>query len=134
MLKCPDLEKFFNESLIMAMDNLIILRDRLRGFAENRDWSQFHTPKNLAMALSVEAAEVVELFQWLTPEESVGLPNHKFYKAREELSDVLIYLVMLADRLGIDLSVAANEKISENEIKYPVQKSRGRADKYLDLE
>jgi NTP pyrophosphatase (non-canonical NTP hydrolase) len=118
----------------MAMDDLVILRDRLRGFAENREWSQFHTPKNLAMALSVEVAEVVELFQWLTPEESVRLSNHRFENTRRELSDVLIYLVMLADRLGIDLFVAANEKISENEIKYPVQKFRGRADKYSDLE
>lgn len=117
----------------MAKDNLIFLGNRLRRFAQERDWEQFHTAKNLAMALSVEAAEILEIFQWLTPEESLDFPKDKRDKLCREVADVLIYLIMLADRLHIDLLDAAHIKISENEIKYPVQKARGRADKYSDL-
>jgi NTP pyrophosphatase (non-canonical NTP hydrolase) len=118
----------------MGNDNCLpALRDRLRKFVEARDWGQFHTPKNLAMALSVEASEALELFQWLTPEQSRFLPERQLCKARKELADVLIYLVMLGDRLGIDLFAAAEEKISENEIKYPVGRARGRSDKYTEL-
>jgi NTP pyrophosphatase (non-canonical NTP hydrolase) len=109
------------------------LTEKIRGFARNRDWEQFHSPKNLAMALSVEVAEVVEHFQWLTQEESSRLDPAKLREIREEIGDVMIYLVRLADCLGIDPLQAADEKIRINERKYPVEKSRGLAAKYTEL-
>src|SRR5690242_21089208 len=101
------------------IQDLVTLRDALREFAAARDWRQYHTPKNLAMALIVEAAELVEHFQWATPEESVALPPQKAAAVREEVADVLIYLVEMADVLGIDLIAAARDKIVKNAIKYP---------------
>ena len=95
------------------------LRDALRAFAEARDWRPFHTPKNLAMAMIVEAAELVEHFQWATPEESLRLPPDKLAEVRDEVADTLIYLVELADALGIDPIAAARDKIAKNAIKYP---------------
>lgn len=112
---------------------LIELRDRLRLFAREREWQRFHTPKNLAMALIVEAAELAEHFQWLTPEESGRLPADKQDKVRDELADVLVYLVELADVLDIDLVAAAHDKIAKNAAKYPVEKARGNARKYDEL-
>ncbi len=106
------------------------LRDRLREFVDERDWQQFHTPKNLAMALAGEAAEILEIFQWLTAEQSADLPEEKMAEVRDEIGDVLIYLVRLADQLGIDPMKAANEKIERNRKKYPAELVRGRADKY----
>lgn len=106
---------------------------KVRAFARDRDWEQFHSPKNLAMALSVEVAEVVEHFQWLTQEESNRLDPAKINKISEEIGDVLIYLARLADRLGIDPVQAAEEKIRINEKKYPVEKARGLAAKYTEL-
>jgi len=105
------------------------LRAALRHFADERDWEQFHSPKNLAMALSVEVAELVEHFQWLSQQQSLHLPPAKNTAVREELADVLIYLVRLADRLDIDLLEAAEDKLLINAQKYPVQASRGRSDK-----
>lgn len=99
--------------------DLPTLRDALRQFAEARDWRPYHTPKNLAMAMIVEAAELVEHFQWATPEESMALPPDKLLEVREEVADTLIYLVELADALGIDLIAAARDKIAKNAIKYP---------------
>jgi dCTP diphosphatase len=99
--------------------DLSSLRDALREFAAARDWRPFHTPKNLAMAMIVEAAELVEHFQWATPEESMALPPAKLLEVREEVADTLIYLVELADVLGIDLIAAARDKIAKNAIKYP---------------
>ena len=110
------------------------LKKRLREFAIARDWEQFHSPKNLSMALSVEAAEVVEHFQWLTEEESRNLPGDKIEEVESELADTLIYLVRLADELNIDLLAAARNKIEVNERKYPVDKARGNAMKYTDLD
>jgi NTP pyrophosphatase (non-canonical NTP hydrolase) len=110
-------------------DELAGLRDRLREFASQRDWQQFHTPKNLAMALIGEAAEVVEHFQWLTPEQSAALTPEQRAAIELELADVLLYLVMLADRLGVDLGAAARRKIAINGEKYPVASSRGSARK-----
>jgi NTP pyrophosphatase (non-canonical NTP hydrolase) len=98
------------------------LRDALREFAAARDWQQYHTPKNLAMAMIVEAAELVEHFQWLTPEESRRLPPEKLAEVREEAADTLIYLVELADALEIDLIAAARDKIAKNAVKYPAGK------------
>ena len=109
------------------------LAQKLREFAAKRDWEQFHSPKNLSMALSVEVAEIVELFQWLTEEESYKLPPDKLDKTKEEIGDVVIYLAMLADKLGIDPVEAAWEKISTNEVKYPVEKVKGSSQKYSEI-
>ena len=114
-------------------DSLIRIRDALRSFAARRDWDQFHSPKNLATALAVEAAELLEPFQWLTDEQSRNLPAGTRLAVEEELADVLLYLVRLADRLGVDLDQAAAAKITRNEEKYPVDKSRGSSRKYTEL-
>ena len=108
-------------------DRLENLRARLAKFAAARDWDQFHSPKNLAMALIAESAELVEHFQWLTEDESRSLPATKRDAVSEELADILIYLIRAADKLGIDLIQAANEKIAINEIRYPAAKVRGDA-------
>ena len=99
--------------------DLASLRDALREFAAARDWRRFHTPKNLAMAMIVEAAELVEHFQWATPEESLSPTPEKLEEIRDEVADTLIYLVELADALGIDLVAAARDKIAKNAVKYP---------------
>lgn len=117
----------------MNTDPLIELRDRLRVFAREREWNRYHTPKNLAMALIVEAAELAEHFQWLTPEQSLKPAPDRHGRIREEVADVLIYLVELADALNIDLAAAARDKIAQNAAKYPVEKARGNAKKYDEL-
>jgi dCTP diphosphatase len=109
------------------------LRAKLREFIAQRDWAQFHNPKNLAMALIAEAGELVEHFQWLTPEEADRLPPHARTEVEHELADVFIFLVELADRLGVDLLAAAERKLALNAQKYPVDKARGRATKYDKL-
>ncbi len=109
------------------------LRDKLRVFATERDWDQFHTPKNLAAALSVEAAELLEHFQWLTAEESCALSPVALAEVRAEIADVLLYLIRISDKLGIDPIAAAHEKIATNALKYPVDKARGSAKKYSAL-
>ena len=105
----------------------------IRKFAQKRDWDQFHSPKNLAMALSVEVAEIVEHFQWLTQTESDNLDSAKLAEIKEEIADVLIYLTRLSDRLGINPVQAAKEKMQLNEEKYPVAKAKGNATKYTDF-
>lgn len=100
--------------------DLTDLRNALRDFCAARDWHRYHTPKNLVMALSVEAAELVEHFQWSTPEESLALGAEKHAEVADEIADVLIYLTELADVLGIDPIAAAREKIVKNARKYPV--------------
>jgi len=114
--------------------NLNDLKQRLRNFAEVRDWDQFHSPKNLSMALSAEVAEIVEHFQWLTEEQSKNLPKDKLAEVETELADTLIYLIRLADKLDIDLLKAAQNKIEINEQKYPVEKAKGNAKKYTELD
>jgi dCTP diphosphatase len=109
------------------------LRDTLRQFAAERDWDQFHSPKNLAAALSVEAAELLERFQWVTEAESRALPAAEIARVREEMADVLLYLIRLADKLDVDLLAAARDKIAVNAQKYPADKARGRATKYSEL-
>ena len=99
--------------------DLTTLRDALRQFAAERDWRQYHTPKNLAMAMIVEAAELVEHFQWATPEESRRPAPEKLAQVRDEVADTLIYLVELADALDIDLIAAARDKMAKNAVKYP---------------
>jgi NTP pyrophosphatase (non-canonical NTP hydrolase) len=118
----------------MSSSDLDTLTRRLREFADARDWEQFHSPKNLTMALSVEVAEIVEHFQWLSEEQSNDLPEQTLDKVETELADTLLYLVRLADKLDIDLLDAARRKIEINEQKYPVEKSRGNAKKYTDLD
>lgn len=116
------------------MPDLNSLAQRIAQFAGARDWDQFHSPKNLASALTVEAAELLEIFQWLTDDQSRSLPPEKLAAAEAELADVFIYLVRMADKLGVDLAVAAERKLETNERKYPVAKARGSATKYTDFE
>ena len=115
------------------LHDLAQLRDALRKFADERDWDQYHSPKNLASALSVEAAELLERFQWLTEDQSRNLPAEELQKVREEMADVLNYLVRLADKLGVNLLEAARDKIELNARKYPVDKARGSARKYSEF-
>jgi len=117
---------------MMEEKTLLELKERLGEFARERDWEQFHSPKNLAMALTVEVAELLEHFQWLTEEESRQIGEDKVVRIREEIGDVLIYLVRLSDKLGIDLLDAAFEKIEMNKKKYPAEKVRGKAKKYSE--
>jgi len=109
------------------------LRDALRQFAADRDWDQYHSPKNLASALAVEAAELLERFQWLTEDQSRTLPPEELQKVREEMADVLNYLVRLADKLDVNLLEAARDKMKINAQKYPADKARGSAKKYSEL-
>jgi NTP pyrophosphatase (non-canonical NTP hydrolase) len=109
------------------------LRDQMREFAAARDWDQFHSPKNLAMALSVEAAELLEVFQWLTEEQSRSLTPEAHAAASDEIADVLLYLIRLSDALGIDPIAAARRKLVANGEKYPVDKARGNSRKYTEL-
>src|SRR5829696_9433401 len=108
------------------------LRNAIEAFIEERDWEQYHSPKNLAMALSAEVAEVVELFQWLTEEQSRNLPPQKLAEVREEIGDVMIYLTELADKLGIDPVEAAKAKLEINKRKYPATLVKGKASKYTE--
>ena len=115
------------------MTDLESLRDQLRTFAAERDWDQFHSPKNLATALAVEASELLEHFQWLTEAQSKQLPPETLGEVGAELADVLLYLIRISDKLGIDLIVAASAKIVLNAEKYPVEKARGSSKKYTAL-
>ena len=114
-------------------DRLEMLRARLAEFADERDWDQFHNPKNLAMAVAGEVGELVEHFQWLTFEEARNLPAGTRDEVALEAADVLLFLLRLCDKLNIDLAAAAERKLELNAKKYPVQKSRGRATKYDKL-
>ena len=111
-------------------DRLDALRAQLRTFVAERDWDQFHTPKNLSMALVAEAAELVEHFQWLTPEESCSLPADAREEVQLEIADVLLFLLRLCDKLDVDPVDAATTKLELNRKKYPVDKAKGRATKY----
>ena len=112
--------------------DLLMLRDKLRAFAEVRDWNQFHSPKNLSMALMVEAAELMEHFQWLTEAQSAELLPDGLQAVGEELADILLYLVRLSDKLDINLREAALLKLEKNAAKYPAEQVRGSAKKYSD--
>ena len=117
----------------MRMD-LEELKSRIRAFAKARDWEKFHTPKNLAMALVVESAELLENFQWLTEDESQSLSVDKRQAISHEMADVMIYLARLADIMDIDLDESINEKLAINEAKYPADQVRGSAKKYTEYE
>ncbi|MBI5739363.1 MAG: nucleotide pyrophosphohydrolase [Nitrospirae bacterium] len=112
--------------------NLPDLQQRLRTFAQARNWDQFHSPKNLSMALAAEAAELLEIFQWLTEEQSKDITDSEkdLAQVKEEIADVFIYLVRLADKLDIDIEKEVLAKIDLNEKKYPVELSRDNATKY----
>ena len=112
------------------MRDLAELKLRIREFVAERDWDRFHSPKNLAMALSVESSELVELFQWFTEEESASLDAGHKRRAADELADVLWFLVRIADRLDIDLLEASEAKIAANATKYPAARVRGQSLKY----
>ncbi len=111
------------------------IQTRLRQFSSERDWDQFHSPKNLAMALAAEAGELVELFQWLTEAQSMELAKDesKLSRVGEEVADVLIYLLRLTDKLGIDLDLAVEQKIHSNAEKYPVELAKGNSLKYTEF-
>lgn len=115
--------------------NLADTMERLRRFAQERDWDQFHTPKNLVMALSGEVGELNELFQWLTPDQSRSLMDNpvKAEAVRDELADILSYCLRLADQLGVDLEAALVAKMAKNASKYPVHLAKGSAAKYTEL-
>jgi dCTP diphosphatase len=115
------------------MNDIDILRDKLRAFAAERDWDQFHSPKNLAMALSVEAAELLEPFQWLSEAQSASLPVATHAAVAEEMADVLLYLVRRADQLDVNLIEAAQAKMARNALKYPVELARGSSKKSSEL-
>jgi len=111
------------------------LQGDLRDFAAEREWEPFHTPKNLVMALAAEAGELIEIFQWLTPEQSLAVMNEPSAAEHvgEEVADVFAYLLRLCDVLGIDLERAVLDKIQKNARKYPVEQARGSAVKYTNL-
>lgn len=116
------------------MSELEKIRLRIRQFAADRDWDQFHSPKNLSMALSAESGELLEQFQWLTEEQSKKLSNEKLHNIEEELADIQIYLIRLADKLNINIVDAVHKKIEINERKYPADKVKGSAKKYDEYE
>ena len=111
------------------------LKSRILSFVRERDWEQFHAPKNLSMALAAEAAELMEHFLWTTPEKSreIALDPAKRSKIAEELADVVIYAFEFANATGLDVAGAVEGKMAANALKYPVEKARGRAEKYTEL-
>ncbi|MBI3507667.1 MAG: nucleotide pyrophosphohydrolase [Proteobacteria bacterium] len=117
----------------MSTDKLKALEEHVKAFVAERDWDQFHSPKNLAMAMSVEAAEVTELFQWLTEAESRALPPEKLEALKDELADVFVYLLRLSQKFDLDLVACAEAKMKKNAIKYPAAKARGKMTKYTEL-
>ena len=115
-------------------DSLAALEAGIDAFVLERDWAQFHTPKNLAMSVAIEAAEIMEHFLWCSGEESRELTPAKRAEVANEIGDVLIYLLRLSRTLDIDPLVAARDKLALNREKYPVEKAKGRATKYVDLD
>lgn len=112
--------------------NIEAIKARLRQFAKARDWDQFHSPKNLVMAMVSEVGELVEQFQWLTEQESRNLSQEQKSRVRAELADIQIYLIMIGEKLKIDLLSAADDKITHNEEKYPQEHVRGSSKKYTE--
>ena len=116
------------------MKDLDDIKTRLQAFAKDRDWDQFHSPKNLSMALSVEVAELVEYFQWLTEAQSRQIDDKTLAEVADEIADIQVYLIRLADKLGVDILATVNEKIKKNEAKYPVAKVKGSSKKYTEYD
>ncbi|MGJ8647740.1 MAG: nucleotide pyrophosphohydrolase [Marinomonas colpomeniae] len=121
-----------DELSINSKDTLEQLKIAMRKFAEERDWDQFHSPKNLTMALAGETAELLDCFRWVTEEASYQLDDKSAQAAKEELADVLLFTVRLADKLNIDLFAAAQEKMLKNADNYPVEQVKGKAKKYTE--
>lgn len=115
------------------MSQIETIVGRIKRFADERDWEQFHSPKNISMALSVEASELLEHFQWMSETESRNIQGDKKQAVADEVADVFLYLLRMCEQLDIDLIEAANQKIDKNAIKYPVRKSKGRSAKYNKL-
>jgi len=115
-------------------DSLAELQNAIDAFVEERNWAQFHTPKNVAMGIAIEAAEIMEHFLWCSNDESYSLPREKRAEVANEIGDVLIYLLGLGRALDIDIIAAARDKLVQNREKYPVEKAKGRAVKYVDLD
>ncbi len=109
------------------------IKQQLREFAKERDWDQFHSPKNFSMALIVECAELVEHFQWLTDDQSKHLSEETLDEVSLEMADIMMYLIRLADKLDVDLLQSVERKIKLNAVKYPIEKSKGIAKKYNKL-
>ncbi|WKD48911.1 nucleotide pyrophosphohydrolase [Microbulbifer spongiae] len=114
------------------MNDLDDIKEKLRQFAQARDWDQFHSPKNLSMALAGEAGELLELFQWLTEEQSRNLTQKQSRAVEEEMADIFLYLLRLADKLSVDLLESAKNKMTINEQKYPASKVKGSSKKYTE--
>ena len=119
----------FSIAALVGKGEFAELARRLREFARERDWEQFHTPRNLAASVAIEAAELQEVFQWLTDDQSATLTAEQLGAARQELADVAIYLIRLADRLDVDLVTAINQKIEDNTRRYPADLVRGHSEK-----
>ncbi len=113
---------------------LINIQEQLEAFAREREWNNYHSPKNIAMALSVEAAELLEIFQWKTEAESAALSEKDHEAARHEIADVFLYLLTISRVLNIDILQAAQDKLLLNAQKYPVAKSKGNALKYDEFD
>ena len=114
------------------MSEFDALKEKIRKFVADRDWNQYHTPKNLSMALIAECGELVEHFQWLTEAESADIPSEGLEEISHEIADVFVYLLRLSDKLGIDMVEAVNHKMLLNEEKYPADEVRGSAKKYTE--
>ena len=114
----------------MSSNRIDLLRQKLKEFVSERDWDQFHSPKNLAMGLNIESAELLEIFLWMPDEESYLLNETKFENLKEELGDIFIYLLHLADKYGLDLIDCAEQKLMHNAAKYPAEKVKGSSRKY----
>ena len=132
-LECVLSQRPKGNGMATDTDSLEYLRKRIAEFAAERDWDQFHNPKNLAMAVAVEAGELLEHFQWLTFQQADRLPKAARDEVALECADVLLFLLRLCDRLDIDLGAAAERKLGLNAGKYPIEKSRGRSTKYDKL-
>ena len=113
--------------------NVEKIKSAIREFRDARDWMQFHNPKNMAISISLEASELLEHFQWTTPEESETVLTKKRSEIESEIADIAIYLIEFCDNSGIDLEKAILEKLQENDRKYPAEKAKGSAKKYTEL-
>ncbi|WP_444899864.1 nucleotide pyrophosphohydrolase [Microbulbifer sp. VAAC004] len=116
------------------MNDLKAIRQKMQEFSDARNWNQFHSPKNLSMALSVEVSELLEHFQWLTEEQSYSLKAEQLEAVADEIADIQLYLVRLADKVEIDIGTAVEQKLQKNETKYPIDKVKGCSKKYSEYE
>lgn len=116
------------------MTDLEDLQKDVQTFVQNRDWEQYHSPKNLAMALSVETSELVEEFQWKTDEESYQLDTEELESVKSEIGDVFIYLLMISEKFDLNPVEAAREKLETNKARYPVEQAKGSASKYTEYQ